>query len=196
MNTQSNLKSYFPLFLLTIILIFGIYYYTNNHIQSDTNNTTTNDSIDKQDNEKLFNIVLDENDTTNIQGENNNKLSKEDDDTYTYQLEISEIRNPVNSSLYDLMDKAKYQNKFTQQDVLDAIVNSKNTTQSAIYKINQLNYGDKFDFYTDRHRKSLEYIIKAIDALEKYYSTEEIKYIDEFNLNIEYSNREVVNLKY
>jgi len=61
-------------------------------------------------------------------------------------------------------------------------------------KIEELKISAKFEVFNQRHVQSIQYLIEAVAALEKFYETTETKYADEFSLKVDYSNREINNL--
>ena len=96
--------------------------------------------------------------------------------------------------MYDLIDKSKYHNKFSRDDVLTAAKIAREECEKGKKKIEELKTDVKFKVLNDKHIQSVQYLIEAIDALEQLYATGEAKYADEFSLKIDYSNREINNL--
>lgn len=190
MENQS--KAYIPLIILFLLLIGGVYYWQS----------TQNDPVDFEKNtssEKAFSnepIVLGGPDE-GIVSDGNISTEGNIEDGTTYKYQLSQIRKPVNDAMYELVDRNRYSNKFTKEDVLEAAATAKEECNIAIEKLEDLEIRDAtLSAINEKQITSVDYLKKAIEALEKFYDTEESKYADEFGLNIDYSNREINNISY
>lgn len=180
------MKNIIPLIVLVILLITGVYYW-----QKKSQDDISNQSV-PQAPSKATSITLEGTGDYNTSGDVSNQDVITSGDVYTYTL--SEIRKPVNEAIYDLIDRYKYQNKYSKEDVLSAAKTAKDKCIEGKEKIKNLQIDVKFEPFNQKHIQSVEYLIESINALEKFYETGETKYVDEFSLNIDHSNREINNL--
>lgn len=184
------IKYIIPLIILIIVLGTGIFYWQknkNNENQNSSNkkNTGTVAGIDIEGSGSGF---------ANIDNSPNTNTSTKITDGNTYQIKIGEIRKPVNDAMYDLTDRLKYQKKYNKDDVVSAAKIAREKTEDGKKKIEELNIDPKFNYVHKKHIQSVQYLIEAIDAVDELLKTGETKYSDEFNLKIDYSNREINNL--
>lgn len=185
MNDQ--IKYIIPIAILVIIIAGGIYYWQKQQ-QKPENKTTFEDNAGK-----IAGVSLEGTSNVALPLEQNQQTDLITDSN-VYQYKISEIRKSVNEAMYDLIDKSKYRNKFSKEDVLAAINTAREKCAEGKKNIEELKIDQKFAAVNAKHLQAVQYLSEAVEALKQLYDTGESKYGDEFNLKIDYSNREIKDL--
>lgn len=146
MEEKINLKFFFPLLLLIIILGAGLFIYERNkNIESATP-------------AKSSGIVL---------GDTTSGVSDSITDGEVYSQKINQIRQPINKGFEDLASKGKYTTLFNSGEIQKIIDDTRSKIESGLETVEHLNIDSKFEEDNKKHLESLNLLLEAIKAYDQ-----------------------------
>lgn len=173
-NKPSNLL--IPILLIIILVIVVITYFW---LQRTSNNIA---ATPPQANKKTSPLVLGET-NTNTNADSDANIIK---DNASFLEKINTIRKPANDSFKDLLEKIKYPNLFSADDL---ITDNKEKINTAKEEINSLSVASKYQQAVEQHIKSLDLLLEALDALQQAKATGDKKQSELFSYKIDQSNK-------
>ena len=167
---MKNNQLFIPIILIVIISLLGLGYYFNNKNKLDDNTTNGGNA--------------------EVLGAKTNQAEISVSD---YTKKITDIRQPINKKIEDLMPKLKYTTLFQTNDIISSAEEIRGMIQQGLQTLNGLNISADLKSTDGKQVESLTYLKDAMDALiamEKATDkTEKQKQLELFNYKIEESNR-------
>lgn len=170
---MNNQRILLPLFVLLILLCIGIIYY-NSQKKNDNQTQNSNPTV------------------LGIKNDKNNTISNDE-----YLKTVSNIRQPINKKIEDLIPKLKYSTLFQSEEIVNNANEIKGMIDQGLQKLSGLNISSDSKQTNDKQIESLNDLKDAVNALiamEKTADkTEKQKQLELFNYKIEESNRAIQN---
>lgn len=182
MNNQNiTIKQFILPVILGLLIIGGVFYWQKNKNTVSKPQKTENASNDTIKKEPI--VLGNESDSIEITKEKNTS------NVTKYTNKIKEVRNDVNDIYEDIIEKVKYPNLFSQEEILELADKAESLINNAKNQINQLDISYDLKSINEDHKESLNLLLEGLQSLRKAYDTNEKKYLEEFYYKIEQSNK-------